>query len=230
MTPRRRPILVSWSGGKDSALALYRLLQEETWEVVGFLCTFTAPYRRLTMHGVRRALVERQVASMGLAPMVPILIPAHASNAVYEAAWAEALAPFRQRGVRYVAFGDIFLEDIREYRRRQMAALGMEPVWPIWTGTPDPEASLALLKEFWQAGFRTRVVCVDARCLSPVWAGQELTPGAVRALPPNVDPCGERGEFHTFVFQGPLFAEPLRHRLGIRVTREGFHYRDLVPL
>lgn len=230
MARRRKPLLVSWSGGKDSALALYRLLQEETWEVVGFLCTFTDPYQRLTMHGVRRALIERQIVAMELAPMIPIVIPPHASNAVYEAAWAEALEPFRQQGVRHIAFGDIFLEDIRDYRIRQLAELNMEPVWPIWTGTPERKASLSLLEDFWKAGFRTRIVCVDSRYLSAAWAGQELTPGAVRAFPPVVDPCGERGEFHTFVFQGPLFVKPLRHRLGIRVTREGFHYRDLIPL
>ncbi len=230
MAPRSRPVLVSWSGGKDSALALYRLLQDSTWQVVGLLCTFTQDYQRLTMHGVRYDLVRRQVESMGLGPMVEIWIPAGASNEVYEAAWARALEPFRQQGVRHVAFGDIFLEDIRAYRLQQLQALGMEPVWPIWTGTEDPEASLGLLEEFWAAGFRTRVVCADARHLSPAWAGQELTRLAVRALPRHVDPCGERGEFHTFVFQGPLWSRSIRHRLGPRVTRDGFHYRDLVPL
>ncbi len=225
-----KPLLISWSGGKDSALALYRLLQDETWQVVGFLCTFTQPYNRLTMHGVRRELIEGQIAALNLAPLVPIHIPAHASNAVYEEAWARALEPFRKQGVRHVAFGDIFLQDIRAYRQQQLEALGMEPVWPLWTGTEDPEASKALLREFWDAGFRTRVVCADARLLSPFWAGQELTPLAVHALPEGIDPCGERGEFHTFVFQGPLFSHPLRHRIGRRVTREGFHYRDLLPV
>lgn len=222
-------VLVSWSGGKDSALALYRILQDSSWHVVGLLCTFSRPYDRLTMHGVRRALIEQQIATMNLAPMVPIFLPPEASNETYEAAWKEALHPFIERGIRHVAFGDIFLEDIRAYRERQLAALDMTPVFPLWTGRRERTASLALLDTFWKAGFRTRIVCVDARHLEPTWAGRELTPEAAQALPSTVDPCGENGEFHTFVFAGPLFHAPVAHRLGRLVTRQGFHFRDLLP-
>ncbi len=224
------PVLVSWSGGKDSALALYRILQDPTWQVAGLLCTIRQPYDRLTMHGVRRVLLEQQVAAMNVAPMIPIFLPPDASNDVYEAAWAEALRPLIAQGIRHVAFGDIFLEDIRAYREQQLAELGMRPVFPIWTGSRWRNDSLALLDEFWSVGLRTRIVCVDARHLGPEWAGRELTPDVVRELPDTVDPCGENGEFHTFVFDGPLFHHPVRHLLGRRVTRRGFHFRDLVPL
>ncbi len=224
------PVLVSWSGGKDSALALYRILQDPNWQVAGLLCTISQPYDRLTMHGVRRVLLEQQVAAMNVAPMIPIFLPPDASNDVYETAWAEALRPLIAQGIRHVAFGDIFLEDIRAYREQQLAALGMRPVFPIWTGSRRHNDSLTLLDEFWNVGFRTRIVCVDARHLGPEWAGRELTPDAVRELPDTVDPCGENGEFHTFVFDGPLFQHPVRHRQGRCVTRRGFHFRDLVPL
>ena len=225
----KTPVLVSWSGGKDSALALHRTLHDPNWQVVGLLCTISQPYDRITMHGVRRALIEQQVAAMNVAPMIPIFLPPEASNEVYEAAWAKALRPFIAQGVRHVAFGDIFLEDIRAYREQQLAKLDMTPVFPIWTGSRRRTDSLALLDEFWNADFRTRIVCVDARHLGPEWAGRELTPEAVEKLPEAVDPCGENGEFHTFVFDGPLFRHPVRHRLGRRVTRRGFHFRDLVP-
>ncbi len=223
------PILVSWSGGKDSALALYRILQDPSWQVVGLLCTISQPYNRITMHGVRRNLLEQQIAALNLAPMIPILLPPDASNAVYEAAWADALRPLIAQGIRHVAFGDIFLEDIRAYRAQQLARLGMTPVFPIWTGSRRRADSLALLDAFWQAGFRTRIVCVDSRHLGPEWAGRELTPEALQELPETVDPCGENGEFHTFVFDGPLFQYPIHHRLGRRVSRRGFHFRDLLP-
>lgn len=225
-----QPILVSWSGGKDSALALYRLLQDPSWQVKGLLCTISQPYDRITMHGVRRVLLERQVAALAVGPLFPIYLPPNASNTTYEAAWAETLRPLRKRGVCHVAFGDIFLEDIRAYRERQLAALDMTPVFPIWTGRRERTASMALLETFWKAGFRTRIVCVDARHLGPEWAGRELTPQAVRALPNTVDPCGENGELHTFVFAGPLFRTPVAHRLGRHVTRQGFHFRDLLPI
>ncbi len=222
------PVLFSWSGGKDSALALYRLQQDPRWHVRALICTFTRPFDRLTMHGVRRALILAQAEALGL-PVISVEIPAGASNAAYEAAWEEALAPYREQGVRHVAFGDIFLEDVRAYRERQLTALGMEMVEPIWTGSEDPARSRALLEAFWQAGFRTRIVCADARFLGPEWVGRELTPSALAALPEGVDPCGERGEFHTFVFAGPMFRHPIVHHLGRRVTRDGFHYRDLLP-
>ncbi|SHK47048.1 Dph6-related ATP pyrophosphatase [Rhodothermus profundi] len=223
------PILISWSGGKDSALALYRILQNHCWRVAGFLCTISQPYNRITMHGVRRALLEQQIAAMSLAPMIPILLPPDASNEIYEAAWAEALRPFIAQGIRHVAFGDIFLEDIRAYREQQLKKLGLTPVFPIWTGSRRRTDSLALLDTFWRVGFRTRIVCVDGRQLAPTWAGRELTPEALQELPETVDPCGENGEFHTFVFDGPVFQHPVRHRLGRRVTRRGFHFRDLFP-
>lgn len=224
------PILVSWSGGKDSALALYQMLQDARWHVAGLLCTFSQPYDRITMHGVRRTLLEQQVAALGLASMVPIFLPPNASNEVYEAAWAKVLHPFIQQGIRQVAFGDIFLEEIRAYRERQLAKLGMTPVFPIWTGSRHPADSWAVLAAFWQAGFRTRIVCADAQHFDSTWVGRELTPITVQQLPPSVDPCGENGEFHTFVFDGPLFSHPVRHRLGRCVTRQGFHFRDLLPL
>ncbi len=223
------PLLVSWSGGKDSALGLYRILQDAHWRVAGLLCTFSRPYDRITMHGVRRVLIEQQVAAMHLAPMIPIFLSPDASNEAYEAAWAEALRPFIAQGIRHVAFGDIFLEDIRTYRTQQLKQLGMQPVFPIWTGSRRRTDSLTLLNTFWQLGFRTRIVCVDARHFGPEWAGRELTPEAVQELPEHVDPCGENGEFHTFVFEGPLFRHPIPHRLGRRVTRRGFHFRDLLP-
>ncbi len=222
------PILVSWSGGKDSAHMLYHLLQDSAWEIVGLLCTLDASSNRVPVHGVRRTLVERQVAQMPVGPLIPISIPPGASNEVYEQAWAQALAPFRAQGIRHVAFGDIFLEDIRAYRERQLAALGMEALFPIWTGTPAPEVSRALVERFLQAGFRTRMVGVDARYFEEAWAGRILTRQVLDRLPEEVDPCGERGEYHTFVFEGPLFHAPVAHRLGQVFSQGGFHYRDLL--
>nr|BCX01009.1 MAG: ATPase [Bacteroidota bacterium] len=224
-----QPILISWSGGKDSALALWELLRSERWHPLALLCSISQPYGRVTMHGVRLSLLERQARALGL-PLVPIYLPPEASNSIYEARWAEALEPWRQRGVRHVAFGDIFLRDIRAYRENQLAALDMEPIFPIWTGLEDPDSGWALLERFWQTGFHARIVCADSRYFKPEWVGEELTPALLRALPEEVDPCGERGEFHTFVFSGPLFSGPIAHRLGRRVLRGGFYYRDLVPL
>ncbi|MCS7082658.1 MAG: adenine nucleotide alpha hydrolase [Bacteroidetes bacterium] len=221
-----RPILLSWSGGKDSALALWRLLRSGSWRPVGLLCSISQPYDRVTMHGVRRQLIAQQAQALGIA-LVPIFLPPEPTNAAYEAAWAEVLWEWRRRGLRHVAFGDVFLEDIRAYRERQLAALGLEPVFPVWTGSSDRKASWRLLEEFWSAGFRTRIVCVELKKLGPEWAGRELRPALARRLPSEVDPCGENGEFHTFVFAGPCFQSPVSHRLGSRVLCRGFCYRDL---
>ncbi|MCS6982241.1 MAG: adenine nucleotide alpha hydrolase [Flavobacteriales bacterium] len=223
-----RPILLSWSGGKDSALALWRLLQSGQWKPVGLLCTFSTPFDRVLMHGVRRLLLLQQAQATGI-DLVPIFLPPEPSNDVYETAWAEVVGDWCRRGVRHVAFGDVFLQDIRAYREKQLAKLDMEPVFPVWTGCPEREASWQLLEEFWSVGFRTRIVCVELTKLGEEWAGRELSPTQARRLPPDVDPCGENGEFHTFVFAGPCFKNPIRVRLGKRFFAKGFCYRDLLP-
>lgn len=221
--PAREPILVCWSGGKDSAMALDALLADPGVRVEALLTTVTEGYDRISMHGVRRELLDRQVRSLGL-PLHEVRIPPECVNPVYQARMEEALALFRGRGVRRVAFGDIFLEDLRTYRERNLALAGMTGIFPIWK-----RHTRELLRDFRRRGFRSVAVCVDPRRLDPSFAGRELDESFLGDLPAGVDPCGENGEFHTFVFDGPLFREPVRFRKGQVVERDSFLYCDLLP-
>jgi uncharacterized protein (TIGR00290 family) len=217
------PVLISWSGGKDSALALAEVLRDGRYEVAGLVTTVTRGYDRISMHGVRRALLHAQAESLGL-PLVEAVISPGASNAEYEAALAEVLTRYKAVGVGRVVFGDLFLSDIRAYRERQLAALGMECLFPVWG-----RDTVELAGEFVAAGFRAILCCVDPRQLDRSCCGRELDAAFLADLPEGVDPCGENGEFHTFVFDGPLFDHRIGCRRGEVVGRDGFWYCDLVP-
>ena len=216
-------VLFCWSGGKDSAMALVALHAGGERRAVALLTTITDEYDRISMHGVRRVLLERQAESLGL-PLHPVLIPPQCVNAIYEERMREALAEHFARGVRRVAFGDIFLEDLRLYRENNLARIGMEAVFPIWK-----RDTRELARDFVQQGFRAVAVCVDPRVLDPSFAGRELDASFFADLPPGVDPCGENGEFHTFVSDGPIFKQPVAFRTGEKVMRDGFCFCDLLP-
>ena len=216
-------VLFCWSGGKDSAMALHALQAARACRITGLLTTITEEYDRISMHGVRRALLERQAESLGL-PLHAVLIPPQCINAIYEKRMEEALAEHFTRGVSRVAFGDIFLEDLRLYRERKLAEAGMSALFPIWK---RDTRELAL--DFVRLGFRAIAVCVDPRVLDPSFSGRSLDASFFCDLPPSVDPCGENGEFHTFVFDGPIFKSPIPFRVGEKVMRDGFCFCDLLP-
>jgi uncharacterized protein (TIGR00290 family) len=216
-------VLFCWSGGKDSAMALHALQSAQSHRVTALLTTVTEEFDRVSMHGVRRALLERQAESIGL-PLHAVLIPPQCVNATYEARMNEALNEYLGRGVRRVAFGDIFLEDLRVYRERNLAQIGMRALFPIWK-----RDSRELARDFLRLGFQAITVCVDPRVLDSSFAGRVLDESFFADLPPSVDPCGENGEFHTFVFDGPVFNTPIRFATGEKVLRDGFCFCDLLP-
>ncbi len=219
---RRERVVLSWSGGKDSALALSELRRGGGYEVVGLLTTVTREYDRICMHGVRRSLLEAQARAAGL-PLAVVEISAGAPNGEYEARMGEALERFRDQGVRTVAFGDLFLEEIRRYREERLEAVGMRALFPLWG-----RDTAALAREFVERGFRAMLACVDSRQLDPSFAGRDFDARLLADLPPSVDPCGENGEFHTFVHAGPVLSRPLPVRTGTVVCRdERFHFCEL---
>jgi uncharacterized protein (TIGR00290 family) len=216
-------IQLSWSGGKDSCMALAELLRDYPGRLDGLLTTITRDYDRISMHGVRRALLEAQAESLGL-PLYEVVIPKGASNQDYEASLATILTESIKRGVTTMAFGDLFLEDIRAYREKLMARLGLKTLYPVWG-----RDTAALIRRFIADGYRTIVVCVDPAKLDQSFAGRVIDDNFLADLPPHVDPCGENGEFHTFAFDGPLFNKPIAFTVGERVLRDGFWFCDLVP-
>jgi uncharacterized protein (TIGR00290 family) len=217
------PILFCWSGGKDSAMALHALLQRSDVQVTALLTTVTDEYDRVSMHGVRRELLERQAQSIGL-PLHEVRIPPQCGNPIYEARMDEALRVHYASGVRSVAFGDIFLEDLRAYREKNLARVGMTAVFPIWK-----RDTRELIRHLHSSRFRSIAVCVDGQVLDRSFAGRELDASFFRDLPPLVDPCGENGEFHTFVFDGPIFHQAIPVRTGEVIERDSFVYCDLLP-
>jgi uncharacterized protein (TIGR00290 family) len=218
----RERVVLSWSGGKDSALALSELRRAGTYEVVGLLTTVTREYDRVSIHGVRRTLLEAQAQATGL-PLTVVEISAGAPNGEYEARMGEALERFREEGVRTVAFGDLFLEEIRRYREERLAPVGMKAVFPLW-GRDTGE----LAREFVERGFRAVLACVDSQQLDGAFAGRVFDARLLAELPLSVDPCGENGEFHTFVHAGPILSRPITIRPGEIVCRDQrFHFCDL---
>ena len=217
------PILFCWSGGKDSALALHTLLHQKQFEVVALLTTVTDGYDRIAMHGVRRELLRQQAEALRL-PLHEVCIPPRCVNPVYEARMEEALRLFYNLNVRKVAFGDIFLEDLRVYRETNLARVGMTALFPIWK-----RDTRELIRYFHEQRFRAITACIDPKILAPSFAGRELDESFFRDLPPHADPCGEKGEFHTFVFDGPIFQSPIAVRTGEVVHRDGFVFCDLLP-
>ena len=216
------PILFCWSGGKDSAMALHMLLKKNEFHIAALLTTVTEGYERISMHGVRRELLERQAQSIGL-PLHEVRIPPQCVNPIYEARMEEALRIHLERGIRKVAFGDIFLEDLRAYREKNLARIGMTAVFPIWK-----RDTRELIRSFHANKFRAIAVCIDPKILDPTFAGRELDASFFRDLPPQADPCGENGEFRTFVFDGPIFHSPIHVRAGEIVNRDGFIFCDLL--
>lgn len=219
----RTKTVMAWSGGKDSAAALWRLLQDPRWEVVGLLTTLTRGYDRISMQGVRRELLLAQAEALAL-PVHEVWIPPRCPNERYEAAMAEAIQRLKDQGVEAIAFGDLFLEDIRAYRERMLAPTGLRPLFPIW-GADTGRLARRLLRE----GFRAFVCCVDPRRLAPEFAGRPYDDAFLDDLPDGVDPCGENGEFHTFVHRAPIFRRPIPVAVGQRVERDGFWYADILP-
>ena len=220
----RLPLILSWSGGKDSALALHALQHDARYQVVGLLTSVNEHYGRVSMHGVREALLDAQAESIGL-PLYKMKLSERPSNEEYERKMRVALDGFRARGIRHVAFGDLFLEDIRQYRLDNMRKINMECVFPLWHRPTDK-----LAQEFIALGFIAVLCCVDEQQLSGEFAGREYDAALLGALPASVDPCGENGEFHTFVYAGPVFRRPIAFRRGERVRRdERFHFCDLIP-
>jgi uncharacterized protein (TIGR00290 family) len=220
---KQEPIALAWSGGKDSAMALRAIRREGIYGVTTLLTTCTEGFRRVSVHGVRCSLLNRQVEAVGL-PCRKVFIPQHCTNDSYEKLMGEALVNLKKVGVTKVAFGDLFLEDIRAYRDRTLAALGMTALYPIW-GVNTTE----LAREFIKAGFGATLVCVDSEKLSGQFAGRAFDKSLLADLPSGIDPCGENGEFHTFVHRGPLFREPILYRPGRVVQRGQFHFVDLLP-
>lgn len=218
-------VVFTWSGGKDSALALYQLEMEDGHEVAALLTTVTEDYGRISMHGVRASLLEQQADSLRL-PLDQVRIGRSASNEEYEARMEEMLLRYRAEGVRSVVYGDIFLEDLRRYREENLAKIGMEAVFPIWK-----RDTAELARTFIELGFRAVISCVDSEALDRRFAGREFDEKLLADLPDNVDPCGENGEFHSFVYDGPLFREGIRFRRGRKVLRDNrFCFCDLVPI
>jgi len=215
------PVLSCWSGGKDSCLALYEIQKRQ--RVAGLLTTVTRDFDRISMHGVRRLLLQRQAESLGL-PLHEVFISKGASNNEYEAAMEKAFESFRQQGVSEIVFGDLFLEDIRAYRDRLLARLQMRGLYPVW----DRDTARTIRK-FLDLGFKTAVVCVDPKKLDRSFVGRVLDDQFLSQLPAGIDPCGENGEFHTFVFDGPIFRRPVAFTFGEIVERDSFWFADLVP-
>jgi uncharacterized protein (TIGR00290 family) len=218
-----RPVLFCWSGGKDSCMALHQLRRDPLREVVALLTTVTEGYDRISMHGVRRILLERQAAALGL-PLEIVTIPPQCAGPEYESRMEAMLLSWKNRGVTEVAFGDIFLEDLREYRQENLARVGMKALFPVWK-RPTPE----LVREFTALGFRAVTVCVDPKILADSFVGREIDLKFLAELPTKADPCGENGEFHSFVYDGPGFSAPVEFTLGEKVLRDGFWYCDLLP-
>jgi len=225
MTTPRSKVVLSWSSGKDSAWALHVLRQQPDLEVIGLLTTFNEAFDRVAMHAVRRELVEAQSMSVGL-PLIPVLLPFPCTNEVYEQRMKTAIAKARTAGVTDIAFGDLFLEDIREYRIRLLKGTGVEPLFPIWTTADDTPA---LARQMLDGGIRAILTCVDPKQFSERFVGRQYDADLLAELPAGVDPCGERGEFHTFCYRCPEFKSEIPVTTGEIVERDGFWFADLQP-
>jgi uncharacterized protein (TIGR00290 family) len=217
-------VLVSWSSGKDSAWTLHVLRQQADVKLVGLLTTFNESAGRVAMHAVRRELVEAQAAAAQL-PLWSVALPWPCSNADYEARMQEVVEQARQAGVSHIAFGDLYLEDIRAYRERQLTGTGIDPLFPIWS---TPASTPALARDMLAAGLRAVLTCVDPKQLDGRFVGRWFDANLLAELPASVDPCGERGEFHTYCCAGPMFTAPIAIQVGEAVHRDGFWFADLL--
>jgi len=222
MTGRPRA-LVAWSSGKDSAWALYEIRRAGAIEVVGALTTITSEFGRVSIHGLREELLRAQLDACGL-PVNIVRIPYPCPNEVYEQAMAAAMHDAKVAGISHVVFGDLFLEDVRAYREQRLAPIGITPLFPLWHRPTD-----ALAREMIAAGVEARLVCVDLKKLPRNFAGRQFDGALLAELPSGVDPCGENGEFHSFVAAGPMLSRSIAVAAGEIVERDGYAYADLLP-
>ena len=218
----RKRVLLSWSSGKDSAWTLRELRRRSDVEVAGLLTTINEQFDRVAMHAVRTDLLRRQAESVGL-PLRLVSLPFPCGNDVYEERLRGAIGAARADGIEGIAFGDLFLTDVRQYRERMMEGTGIAPLFPLW-GRPTAE----LAREMTEGGLRARITCVDPRRMPASLAGKEYNGDFLGALPDDVDPCGENGEFHSFAFDGPMFNRPVEFAIGETVERDGFIFTDLL--
>lgn len=228
------PAYFNWSGGKDSTLALYRVLREKKFDIRYLLTTLNQEADRISMHGVRSELLLAQAESLGI-PVKQVQLPSSSDMGAYEAVMSKAIQELKSEGISDCIFGDIFLEDLRTYREQKLQEVGISAHFPLWKGNTSD-----LVNEFIDLGFKTMVVCVDGSKLGEEFAGRIIDPDFLADLPENVDPCGENGEFHTFVFDGPIFHKPITFQLGEKVLKTyemknqenepisyGFYFQDL---
>jgi uncharacterized protein (TIGR00290 family) len=219
----KEKVLVSWSGGKDSSLALYEIQKNESYDIVALFTTITRDYDRVMMHGVRRNLLEEQARAIGVA-LHEVFIPKNVSNEEYNKIMEREMKEAKEKGVSAVVFGDIFLEDVRKYREENLSKVSMKGVFPLWKRN-----SRELVKDFIRLGFKAIVVCVDSNALTKDYIGRIVDEKFLEELPSNVDPAGENGEYHTFVFDGPIFKRKVNFEKGEIVFRENrFYYLDLI--
>ena len=214
--------LISWSSGKDSAWTLLRLRDDRRYELSGLVTTVNREFDRVAMHAVRVSLLEAQAEAAGL-PLWKVEIPNPCSNAEYEQAMRALIGRAAAEGIEFFAFGDLYLRDIREYRERQLSGTPLRPLFPLWE---EPTPMLA--RDMIAGGLRAKVTCVDPKTLSSSFAGRDFDERFLDDLPPSVDPCGERGEFHTFAWAGPMFRHPIALKTGETVERDGFVFTDLL--
>lgn len=215
--------LMSWSSGKDSAWALYQLQQDPTIDLVGLFCTVNKAFNRVAMHGVRIELLQQQAERVGL-PLEIIAIPYPCSNADYEEIMGQFVASAKIDAIEYFAFGDLFLEDVRRYREEKLKNSGIKPIFPIWGIPTEP-----LARQMLSSGLKAVITCIDPKQMPKEFAGREFDAHFLSALPENIDPCGENGEFHSFVFDGPMFKAPIEIAVGEIVQRDGFVFADVLP-
>lgn len=212
---------LSWSSGKDSAWALQQLSKDKSMDLCGLVCTVNRSFERVAMHAVRVELVRRQAQALGL-ELKLVELPWPCSNNDYEDAMGTALTDLEQQGVEQLAFGDLFLQDVRDYRVSQLKESSIEPIFPLW-GRPTRELAVEMI----HSGLRAVITCVDPKQIAMEFSGRHFDQTLLRDLPPDADPCGENGEFHTFVYDGPMFSRPIEIETGERVTRDGFCFTDI---
>jgi len=217
-------VLLSWSGGKDSAIALREIQRTQKYKITALLTTITKDYDRISMHGVRRVILEKQAVSLGL-PLHKVFIPKNGSNEEYNSKMKEEMTKFKKSGLSSVVFGDIFLEDVRRYREDNLSAVAMNALFPLWN-----MHTAGVAKNFIDSGFKAIVTCIDSKVLDAKFTGKMFDERFLSDLPSGVDPCGENGEFHTFVFDGPIFRKAVKFKKGGTVLRdERFYYCDVLP-
>lgn len=225
MMIEKERVVLSWSGGKDSAMVAYHLLASQKYAIVALLTSVTEDFDRISMHGVRRRLLEAQANALAI-PLHVVMIPQDCSNDIYESRMSEAFKHFKHCGITKIAFGDLFLEDIKQYRDERLAREGMTGIYPIWLRDTDE-----VVRTFIGLGFKAKLCCVDTHAIDASFAGREIDDRLLGDLPPSADPCGERGEYHSFVYAGPIFKNAIPCRAGetsMRLSR--FNFCDILPM